>query len=330
MKKFSVLLLIFILLCAVSCGTTKSNLGSEVVYEETAVVDSSDAFDDISSEVFPESSTDIDANTIEAQANEALVDASADVSTETEVVTDFEDAESVEAVEKGEPEVSGAEVEGTEVDEVATEALGDITFATETSESINDSEIFAEFAPATEATEPDVTIDVNEPIVIEVYEQEANKEASLTNAPSSFPQPPKAVEETVPTDFFDKVVYYAKLYGNKALDFAKNNILLSLGFLTIAIGLIMLLVDLIKYIAKSIRANHYSDDDDYYDDFEIEEPEITKEDLYHPVKSAKKAAKAAKAEAEEASDDKKFQSEDDFLRSLLNDEDQFLDFVVVA
>ena len=326
MKKFSVLLLIFILLCAVSCGTTKSNLGSEVVYEETAVVDSSDAFDDISSEVFPESSTDIDANTIEAQANEALVDASADVSTETDVVTDFEDAESVEAVEKGEPEVSGAEVEGTEVegtevDEVATEALGDITFATETSESINDSEIFAEFAPATEATEPDVTIDVNEPIVIEVYEQEANKEASLTNAPSSLPQPPKAVEETVPTDFLDKVVYYAKLYGNKALDFAKNNILLSLGFLTIAIGLIMLLVDLIKYIAKSIRANHYSDDDDYYDDFEIEEPEITKEDLYHPVKSAKKAAKAAKAEAEEASDDKKFQSEDDFLRSLLNDED---------
>ncbi len=308
MKKFSVLLLIFTLLFAVSCGTTKVSLGTEVVYEETPVTS--------------EASVTVE----EAQLSEnavveepTAVEEPATVDELTVVSTSESDIESSTGSE--EPEVTTdesvladapvAEVDVTE-DVSAVEEL-----ASETIDSIETAD--AEFADADDA-DAEVLIDTEEPIVIEVYEQESNKEVTLTNEVSTASQTPAVEAEPVPTAFFDKVVYYAKLYGNKVLEFVKNNILISLGFLTIAIGIIMLIVDLIKFIVKSVKANNYDD----FADYEIEEPEIDREDLYHPVKSAKKAtkdSKASKDESHEASDDMKFQSEDEFLRSLLNDED---------
>ena len=358
MKKFFVGLLIFILLCAVSCTTTKSSLGTQVVYDETQVVTN-----DV--EVIGETLTDLDVGSSQiedtAEAGESVDVAESSEATETVGPVDTVEATEVESVESPVDETASV-VASVDVGSVAVEvASGEVSEIAEVSEVAEmaeteatevelSSEVVSSEEPSSEVTEAvdsaadteveqpvesseSETVATETPVVEEANEVESSKEVVLTNEAS----------EPVPTAFFDKVVYYAKLYGNIALEFAKANILFSLGLLTMAIGIIMLIVDLIKYIVKSIKSNKYEEE------MEIEEPDIDRNDLYHPLSSAKKQASdfdsdevvyAEPAEPEDTSskvatststsvkyskkdsdDDKKFQTDDDFLRSLLNDED---------
>jgi hypothetical protein len=365
LKKFFVGLLIFILLCAVSCTTTKSSLGTQVVYDETQVVTN-----DV--EVVGETLTDLVED--EVQAEEAAeATETVDVAESSDATETVESVDTVEATEAGElvesvespveetasakdsedvgyvaEEVTSAETteiaEVSEVSEVAEMAESEASEVELGAEVVSSEEPSSEVTEVVEsASEAEVeqpvesseaeTVITETPAVEEANEVESSKEVVLTNEAS----------EPVPTAFFDKVVYYAKLYGNIALEFAKANILFSLGLLTMAIGIIMLIVDLIKYIVKSIKSNKYEEE------MEIEEPDIDRNDLYHPLSSTKKQASdfdsdevvyAEPAEPEDTSskvetspstsvkyskkdydDDKKFQTDDDFLRSLLNDED---------
>jgi hypothetical protein len=354
LKKFFVGLLIFILLCAVSCTTTKSSLGTQVVYDETQVVTN-----DV--EVVGETLTDLVEDEVQAEeaaeATETVDVAESSDATETvesvDTVEATEAGELVESVESPVEETASAkdsEDVGYVAEEVTSAETTEIAEVSEASEVELGSEVVSSEEPSSEVTEvvesaseaeveqpvessEAETVITETPAVEEANEVESSKEVVLTNEAS----------EPVPTAFFDKVVYYAKLYGNIALEFAKANILFSLGLLTMAIGIIMLIVDLIKYIVKSIKSNKYEEE------MEIEEPDIDRNDLYHPLSSAKKQASdfdsdevvyAEPAEPEDTSskvetspstsvkyskkdydDDKKFQTDDDFLRSLLNDED---------
>jgi hypothetical protein len=366
MKKLSVFLLIFILLCAVSCGTTKVNLGTTVEYEETEAVvtealepvDSADAFEgsDISLQALVESS---EPENFESATSEVGGEEFVSESAGSEEVVSGELSESGETVDATEAVDLAEVVESTEVsdaiesategaisgDEIVSEEVsGDVlpgdegsgeegSYVEEVSEAVGEEVISAPEATTEELevsgsdTSFDVNVDVNSTLSSESTEEvssvvnedvNASTEILDVSAPNNETKAKEVVltnsKAEVPTAFLDKVVYYAKLYGSKALEFAKNNTLMAIGYLLIAIGVIWLFVDLIKFIVKSVRANNQ-----VYDEFvEIEEPEISRSEVYP---QAKKEAKAAQSENSKVRIDEdgnlEFKDEDEFLRSLL-------------
>ena len=376
MKKLSVFLLIFILLCAVSCGTTKVNLGTQVVYEDAEAVvtealepvDSADAFEgsDVSLQALVESSEVEDVESVASEVDSEDVVASdsgeiLELSDSGEAIETVEDAEvvelaeAVEFAESVEPVAEGA-ISGDEV--VSEEASGDEvsgeegSYVEEVVEAVDEEVLSApeatteEFEVSGEEASADVNVDVNSTLSSEPTEEVSSEVSEDVNASTeTLDVTPEAsvevsIEESaespvvstsnnevmskevvltnskaeVPTAFLDKVVYYAKLYCSKALEFAKSNTLMAIGYLLIAIGVIWLIVDLIKFIVKSVRANNQ-----VYEEFvEIEEPEISRSEVYP---QAKKEAKAAQSENSKVRIDEdgnlEFKDEDEFLRSLL-------------
>ena len=376
MKKLSVFLLIFILLCAVSCGTTKVNLGTQVVYEDAEAVvtealepvDSADAFEgsDVSLQALVESSEveDVESVASEVDSEDVVASDSGEVlelSDSGEAVETVEDAEvvelaeAVEFAESVEPVAEGA-ISGDEV--VSEEVSGDVvsgeegSYVEEVVEAVDEEVLSApeatteEFEVSGSDTSADVNVDVNSTLSSEPTEEVSSEVSEDVNASTeTLDVTPEASEEVsieesaespvvstpnneikakevvltnskaeVPTAFLDKVVYYVKLYGSKALEFAKSNTLMAIGYLLIAIGVIWLIVDLIKFIVKSVRANNQ-----VYEEFvEIEEPEISRSEVYP---QAKKEAKAAQSENSKVRIDEdgnlEFKDEDEFLRSLL-------------
>ena len=369
MKKLSVVLLI-ILLCAVSCGTTKVNLGTQVVYEDAEAVvtealepvDSADAFEgsDVSLQALVESSEveDVESVASEVDSEDVVASDSGEVlelSDSGEAIETVEDAEAVEFAESVEPVAEGA-ISGDEV--VSEEVSGDVvsgeegSYVEEVVEAVDEEVLSApeatteEFEVSGEEASADVNVDVNSTLSSEPTEEvssevsedvnastetldvtlEASEEVSIEESAES-PVVSTSNNEVmskevvlinskaeVPTAFLDKVVYYAKLYCSKALEFAKNNTLMAIGYLLIAIGVIWLIVDLIKFIVKSVRTNNQ-----VYEEFvEIEEPEISRSEVYP---QAKKEAKAAQSENSKVRIDEdgnlEFKDEDEFLRSLL-------------
>ena len=386
MKKLSVVLLI-ILLCAVSCGTTKVNLGTQVVYEDAEAVvtealepvDSADAFEgsDVSLQALVESSEveDVESVASEVDSEDVVASDSGEVlelSDSGEAVETVEDAEvvelaeAVEFAESVEPVAEGA-ISGDEV--VSEEVSGDVvsgeegSYVEEVVEAVDEEVLSApeattenvasttettteEFEVSGEEASADVNVDVNSTLSSEPTEEVSSEVSEDVNASTeTLDVTPEASEEVsieesaespvvstsnnevmskevvltnseakVPTAFLDKVVYYVKLYGSKALEFAKSNTLMAIGYLLIAIGVIWLIVDLIKFIVKSVRTNNQ-----VYEEFvEIEEPEISRSEVYP---QAKKEAKAAQSENSKVRIDEdgnlEFKDEDEFLRSLL-------------
>ncbi len=332
MKKFLYVLLILIL-CLASCTTAKVTKEPEVIYDETQVV---------TTEV------EVDSETLKDETN-----SSSDVIVDSSEEEVFAEDASVEVVSDEEVPADGITSEELPLEEIASEELTSEDFASEeiasenlTSEEFSSEEIFSEEltseefaseeslqeeAPVEEISTEGTSVEelasedlpaqdvegVSEPVT----EAEVSLDSSVTTNGSAN-LPVEVVVNPVPAKFVDKVVYYAKYYGNIVLAYVKANVLFSLGLLTMAIGIIMLFVDLIKFIVKSIKSNKDEEE------MEIEEPEINKADIYHPLTTAKtyEAPKtstvfndADSTESDEES--RKFQSEDDFLKSLLADED---------
>ncbi len=352
MKKFLYVLLILIL-CLASCTTAKVTKEPEVIYDETQVVTTEVEVDSETLKDETNSSTDVivDSSEEEVFAEDASVEVVSDeeVSVEElsaeEVSADGITSEELPLEESASEELTSEELTSEELtsedlapEEIFSEELTSEEFASEeiaseelTSEELASEESLQEEAPVEEISTEETPVEelASEELpaqnVEEVSEPVTEAEVSLdssvtTNGSANLPA--EVVVNPVPAKFVDKVVYYAKYYGNIVLAYVKANILFSLGLLTMAIGIIMLFVDLIKFIVKSIKSNKDEEE------MEIEEPEINKADIYHPLTTAKtyEAPKtstvfndADSAESDEES--RKFQSEDDFLKSLLADED---------
>ena len=313
MKKFLFVLLTLILCVVVSCKSPTVKNSSEIVYEEAVLtpVSSADAYADISSEVIPEP-----VENLEVSESEMATEVEPEAVFEAEVEAEGEaTAADVEIIADAETEVNSQ----AEADALIEQPTEDSEVSNESEPAVENSEVQVEAetqAPDVQV-EPEVTVDTEEPIIVDVEEEETNKEVVLTNdvpepfkePTNEFPSAPNKVEEQVPEGFVDK----AKFYGSKVLDFAKNNILLSLGFLSIFIGVLMLLIDLIKYIVKSIKFNRYDEED-----FEFEEDfDLSDSDDSDSLKSKKRTKEVKSSNNTDA----KFQDEDDFLKSLLDDED---------
>ncbi len=342
MKKFLYVLLILIL-CLASCTTAKVTKEPEVIYDETQVVTTEVEVDSETLKDETNSSTDV---IVDSSEEEVLVeDASVEVVSDEEVPADGITSEELPLEESASEVITS---EGFASEEIASENLTSEEFASEeifseeltseefaseelASEEIASEESLQEEAPVEEISTEETPVeelaseDLPAQNVEEVSEPVTEAEVSLdssvtTNGSANLPA--EVVVNPVPAKFVDKVVYYAKYYGNIVLAYVKANVLFSLGLLTMAIGIIMLFVDLIKFIVKSIKSNKDEEE------MEIEEPEINKANIYHPLTNAKtyEAPKtstvfndADSAESDEES--RKFQSEDDFLKSLLADED---------
>lgn len=344
MKKFFIVLLCVILCVVVSCKTPKTTAVSPVEYEETEAhvteslepVDSANAFDgtDFTPEPIVESQ---DSNASEA-ASEATSEVSSDealdgASSEEVLGADASaEATSMESTMESTTEMSESSgASGDETAEVVTTEDASAETQTE-AEPTSDEALVVEASSegaAVEATD-DTVEQVGEGVDAESSEalsapgasdevkQEGTTETvsdSTAMTTSDDKEPMASVEvsvavssankpvEEVPSNFTGKVVFY----GNKAWDFVKNNVLFSIGLLSMLIGVIWLIVDLIKYIVKSIKANKYEDDNQYYEAHEVEEPKLNKS---HVEKK--------NVQYVDDNEDHEFQDEDEFLRSLLN------------
>ncbi len=342
MKKFLYVLLILIL-CLASCTTAKVTKESEVIYDETQVVTTEVEVDSETLKDETNSSTDV---IVDSSEEEVLVeeipseevfaeDASVEVVSDEEVSADGITSEELPLEESASEELTSEDLAPEEIfseeltseelasEEIASEEIASEEIASEESlqEEAPVEEISTEGTPVEELASEDLPAEDVEGVSEPVTEAEVSLDSSVTTNGSAN-LPAEVVVNPVPAKFVDKVVYYAKYYGNIVLAYVKANVLFSLGLLTMAIGIIMLFVDLIKFIVKSIKSNKDEEE------MEIEEPEINKADIYHPLTTAKtyEAPKtstvfndADSAESDEES--RKFQSEDDFLKSLLSDED---------
>ncbi len=342
MKKFFIVLLCVILCVVVSCKTPKTTAVSPVEYEETEAhvteslepVDSANAFDgtDFTPEPIAESQ---DSNSSEAATSEAASEVSTDEAlggaSSEEVVIDDASAESTSSMESTTEMSESSGVSGDETAEVVT--TEDVSVETQTeAEQTSDEALVAE--ASSEGSTVEATDDIVEQVGEDVYAESSetlgsagasdevkqdgttetvsdstamttsdNKEPMASvEVPVAVSSANKPVEE-VPSNFTGKVVYY----GNKVWDFVKNNILFSVGLFSMLIGVIWLIVDLIKYIVKSIRANKYEDDNQYYEAHEVEEPKLNNSH-----------AEKKNVQYDDDNEDHEFQDEDEFLRSLLN------------
>lgn len=345
MKKFFIVLLCVILCVVVSCKTPKTTAVSPVEYEETEAhvteslepVDSANAFDgtDFTPEPIAESQ---DSNDSEAAASEAASEVSTDealggASSEEVLGADAsaETTSSMESTTEMSESSESSESSGDETAEVVT--TEDVSAETQTkAEQTSDEALVAEASSesstveATDDTVEQVSEDddaessetlgsagASDEVKQEGTTEPVSDSTAMTTSdnkePTASVEVPVAVSsankpvEEVPSNFTGKVVYY----GNKAWDFAKNNVLFSIGLLSMLIGVIWLIVDLIKYIVKSIKANKYEDDNQYYEAHEVEEPKFNKS---HVEKT--------NVQYVDDNEDHEFQDEDEFLRSLLN------------
>ncbi len=317
MKKFLYVLLILIL-CLASCTTAKVTKEPEVIYDETQVVTTEVEVDSETLKDETNSSTDVIVDSSEEEV--FAEDASVEVVSDEEVPADGITSEEITSEELASEESASEELTSEDFasEEIFSEEL---TSEESLQEEAPVEEISTEGTPVEELASEDLPAQNVEEVSEPVAETEVSLDSSVTTNGSAN-LPAEVVVNPVPAKFVDKVVYYAKYYGNIVLAYVKANVLFSLGLLTMAIGIIMLFVDLIKFIVKSIKSNKDEEE------MEIEEPEINKADIYHPLTTAKtyEAPKtstvfndADSAESDEES--RKFQSEDDFLKSLLADED---------
>ncbi len=317
MKKFLYVLLILIL-CLASCTTAKVTKEPEVIYDETQVVTTEVEVDSETLKDETNSSTDVIVDSSEEEV--FAEDASVEVVSDEEIPADGITSEEITSEELASEESASEELTS---EDFASEEIASEEIASEESlqEEAPVEEISTEGTPVEELASEDLPAQNVEEVSEPVAETEVSLDSSVTTNGSAN-LPAEVVVNPVPAKFVDKVVYYAKYYGNIVLAYVKANVLFSLGLLTMAIGIIMLFVDLIKFIVKSIKSNKDEEE------MEIEEPEINKADIYHPLTTAKtyEAPKtstvfndADSAESDEES--RKFQSEDDFLKSLLSDED---------
>lgn len=342
MKKFFIVLLCVILCVVVSCKTPKTTAVSPVEYEETEAhvteslepVDSANAFDgtDFTPEPIVESQ---DSNDSEAAASEAASEVPTDEAlggaSSEEVVIDDASAEATSSMESTTEMSESSESSGDETAEVVT--TEDVSAETQTkAEQTSDEALVAEASSESstvEATDDTVeqvsedddaessetlgSADTSDEVKQEGTTETVSDSSAMTTSddkePTASVEVPVAVSsankpvEEFPSNFTGKVVYY----GNKAWDFAKNNVLFSIGLLSMLIGVIWLIVDLIKYIVKSIRANKYEDDNQYYEAHEVEEPKLNNSH-----------AEKKNVQYVDDNEDHEFQDEDEFLRSLLN------------
>ncbi len=347
MKKFLYVLLILIL-CLASCTTAKVTKEPEVIYDETQVVTTEVEVDSETLKDETNSSTDVivDSSEEEVFAEDASVEVVSDEEIPADGITSEEiTSEELASEESASEELTSEDFASEEIfsEELTSEELAseeifseeltseELTSEELTSEELASEESLQEEAPVEEISTEETPVeelaseDLPAQNVEEVSEPVTEAEVSLdssvtTNGSANLPA--EVVVNPVPAKFVDKVVYYAKYYGDIVLAYVKANILFSLGLLTMAIGIIMLFVDLIKFIVKSIKSNKDEEE------MEIEEPEINKADIYHPLTTAKtyEAPKTSTVfndvdSAESDEESRKFQSEDDFLKSLLADED---------
>lgn len=335
MKKFFIVLLCVILCVVVSCKTPKTTAVSPVEYEETEAhvteslepVDSANAFDgiDFTPEPIAESQ---DSNDSEA-ASEVSADEALDEASSEEVASDDASAEATSSMKSTTEMSESSEASGDETAEVVS--TEDVSAETQTeAEQTSDETLVAETSsecPAVEATDDTVeqvsedvdaessealgSAGANDEVIQENSTETVSDSSAMTTSDDKEPmasvEVPVAVSsankpvEEVPSNFTGKVVYY----GNKTWDFVKNNILFSIGLLSMLIGVIWLIVDLIKYIVKSIKSNKY--EDDYYETHEVEEPKLNKSH-----------AEKKNVQYVDDNENHEFQDEDEFLRSLLN------------
>lgn len=296
MKKFFIVLLCVILCVVVSCKTPKVTTGSNDAGETQSLehVDSADAFDgaDLTQAPVDEGSTSevIDSEVSESGESEGEVSevgekVGFDDSQEDEVVENLESSsiESVDEVESPsetpDEDAFEQETESVEVETIESSDVAEVSEQTESTESFEEPIVEMENVPA-----------------VEVQNSEA-----ATQVPSSTPVVSSTMSshtnlaEEVPNGFVDEVIY-----------FVKNNILISIGLLSIAIGVIWLLVDLIKFIVKSIKSNCSHDDEDFENVEEVKE--IREKNIEN-------------SNSNEDNEKHEFQDEDEFLRSLLNTEE---------
>ena len=316
MKKFFIVLLCVILCVVVSCKTPKVTTGSNDAGETQSLehVDSADAFDgaDLTPAPGDEGATSevSEGEVSESEESEGYVSdgevsesevSESEVSevgeevgfddTHEEVVVENPESSSIESVDEVESpsetpseDASEQETEAVEVETIESSDLAEVSEQTESTESFESFE------------EPVVEME-DEPAV------EVQNSESTTQVPSSTPVVSSTMSSNinlakeVPTGFVDKVIY-----------FVKNNILISIGLLSIAIGVIWLFIDLIKFIVKSIKSNYSDDDEDFESSEEVKE-----------IRDQK--IENSNSNSNEDNEKHKFQDEDEFLRSLLNTED---------
>ena len=340
MKKFFIVLLCVILCVVVSCKTPKTTAVSPVEYEETEAhvteslepVDSANAFDgtDFTPEPIVESQ--------DSNASEAASEATSEVSSDEAL-----DGASSEEVLGADASAEATSMESTTEMSESSESFGDKTADVVSTEDVSaetqtEAEQTSDEALVAEASSEGAAVEATDDTVEQVGEGVDAESSEALSAPgasdevkqegttetvsdstamttSDDKEPMASVEvsvavssankpvEEVPSNFTGKVVFY----GNKAWDFVKNNVLFSIGLLSMLIGVIWLIVDLIKYIVKSIKANKYEDDNQYYEAHEVEEPKLNKS---HVEKK--------NVQYVDDNEDHEFQDEDEFLRSLLN------------